>query len=393
MTAENYKFRMDRVRENMHGKADVFFLGPSSDFFYLCGYGNKADERLLLLVLPLDEPPFIIANLLYKEQLISLPSSGLFDEFIFWKDGEDPFIVLKAAMDKRKIPIKRIAAESRLPALFTIPLAKTFPSSEFILGNMLTEPLRQYKDEAELQLIRNACRQSDAALTVLMGEGEGALATPLGVGKAANDGKASRWLGKSEAEFFATLSGEFYNRGLKNFGAGIAVGANAAMPHHGSGKDKIESGKCLLVDFWGSLDSYFTDCTRTFHFGKPEKEFEKIHAIVLEAQEAAQAAVLPGKTLSDVDYAARSIIEKAGYGEFFTHRTGHGCGIDVHEGDSVNAGVNVLLERGMVFSIEPGIYLPGRFGVRIENLVAVTESGCEILHSFPKDLMVIGNLW
>ena len=389
MTAENLKFRMDRVRNNMLDKADVFFLGPSSDLFYLCGYGNKADERLLLLVLPNFTPPFILANLLYREQLINLSSSNLFDEFIFWKDGEDPFIVLKAEMEKRKIPTHRIAVESRLPALFTIPLAKTFPSSEFVLGNMLTEPLRQYKDEVELQLIRNACRQSDAALAALLGEGEGALATPLGVGEAVYDGRASFWLGKTEAEFFAALSGEFFNRGLKNFGAGIAVGANAAIPHHGSGKDKIESGKCFLVDFWGSLDSYFTDCTRTFHFGKPEKEFEKIHAIVLEAQEAAQNAVQPGNTLADVDYAARSIIEKAGYGEFFTHRTGHGCGIDVHEGDSVNMGVNVPLERGMVFSIEPGIYLPGRFGVRIENLVAVTESGCEILHSFPKDLMVI----
>ena len=143
------------------------------------------------------------------------------------------------------------------------------------------------------------------------------------------------------------------------------------------------------MDFWVRYEGYFTDCTRTFHMGQPEDEFIKVHAIVLEAQKAALAKACIGSTLGDVDYAARSVIEKAGYGEYFTHRTGHGCGIDVHEGDSVNSGVNVPIKPGMVFSIEPGIYLPGRFGVRIENLIAVGKNGKEVLHSFPRELMII----
>ena len=169
----------------------------------------------------------------------------------------------------------------------------------------------------------------------------------------------------------------------------MAVGANAALPHYGVGKAVIEKGKCLLVDFWSRLEGYYTDCTRTFHFGRPDREFEKIHAIVLEAHLAAEAAARPGNTLGDVDFAARSVIEKYGYGEYFTHRTGHGIGIDIHEGDSVNKGVKTPIAPGMVFSIEPGIYFPGRFGVRIENLVATGEKGPEALHAYPRELKVI----
>jgi Xaa-Pro dipeptidase len=151
----------------------------------------------------------------------------------------------------------------------------------------------------------------------------------------------------------------------------------------------MEKGSSLLVDFWGSYQGYCTDCTRTFCLGKPDRQFEEIYAIVLEAHLAAEAQAVPGNTLADVDVAARSIIEKHGYGEYFTHRTGHGLGIDVHECISVNKGENIPIEPGMVFSIEPGIYLPGRLGVRIENLVAIGEKGAEVLHDFPRELTVI----
>ena len=143
------------------------------------------------------------------------------------------------------------------------------------------------------------------------------------------------------------------------------------------------------MDFTAHCGGYYTDCTRTFHFGKPEPEFEKIYAIVLEAHLAAEAKAQPGNVLEEVDIASRNIIEKAGYGEYFNHRTGHGLGIDIHEGDPVNTGVKVPIKPGMVFSIEPGIYIPGRFGVRIENLVAIGEKGPELLHSYPRELKVI----
>lgn len=266
--------------------------------------------------------------------------------------------------------MKMAALEPQIPALFSLPISKAFPAACFELGSPITEPLRQYKDASELDLIRRACRESDRALTALIDKG-------------------SYWIGKTETEFYDALSAEFSRGGLDCFGAGIAVGANAAVPHHSTGRTAIEKGKCFLADFWARLDGYFTDCTRTFHFGRPEKEFEDIYAIVLEAHLAAEAKAKPGNTLADVDFAARSVIEKHGYGEYFTHRTGHGIGIDVHEGDPVNKGVNVPMAPGMVFSIEPGIYLPGRFGVRIENLVAINENGAEVLHSYPRELKII----
>ena len=364
-----YRGRLEKVREKMaENGVDIFLVSPSSNFFYLTGCSLHLDERLFLLVLPsaIKSRPFVLANLLYKEQV----GQFLAADSVFWKDGEDPYALLKAEIEERGMGFAVAALEPSLPSLFSLPLAKSFPGARFVLGSPLIDPLRQIKDDNELDLIRRACRESDRALAELMDRGE-------------------YWTGKTEEEFSGELSNELRKGGVSSFGAIVAVGENAALPHYGTGNAIIEKEKCLLVDFWGRLDGYFTDCTRTFHFGKPEKEFEKIHAIVLAAQEAAQQKARPGNTLGDVDEAARSVIEKNGYGEYFTHRTGHGLGIDVHEGESASSGVTAPLEPGMVFSIEPGIYLPGRFGVRIENLVAIRESGAEILHSYPRELQII----
>ena len=367
MNTQIYLERMGKVRNLMNEKGiDAFLAGPSSSLFYLTGYGIGPDERLLLLVILKDHEPFIIANKLYKEQTKDLPVQ----KQIYWKDGENPYKLLKDEIVTQNIRIKTAAIEPQITALFTLPLKETFSDTQFILGSSLIEPLRQYKDEYELDQIRKACRESDRVLSALIEKG-------------------NYWLGKTEYEFLRELCGEFENSGLTSAGGSVQYGANAAIPHYSTGKTRIEKGSCLLVDFWGCYNRYYTDCTRTFHFGKPDSEFEKIYAIVLEAHLAAEAKARCGNLLEDVDIAARSVIEKYGYGEYFTHRTGHGLGIDVHEGDSVNQGVKVLIKSGMVFSIEPGIYLPGRFGVRIENLVAIRESGAEVLHNSPRELKLI----
>ena len=303
-----YLGRLQKVREEM-AKAgiDVFFVGPSSNLFYLTGYGAKGDERLLLLVLPRTGEPFILANLLYKEQVKSLPVK----EFVYWKDGEEPFGVLRNEFGKRNIPVKKAALEGHIPAFFSLPLSGIFPGSLFVLGSFLTDTLRQCKDPSEIDPIRRASREMDRALAAV-------------IDIAATGGAGSYWIGKTETAFRDELFAELHRGGLHSPGAIVAVGANAAVPHHSAGSTVIEKGKCLLVDFWSRLEGYYTDCTRTFHFGKPEGEFEKIYAIVLEAHLAAEAAALPGNLLGDVDNAARSVIEKYGYGEYFTHRTGHG---------------------------------------------------------------------
>ena len=365
-----YHNRMQKAKAEMaNAGIDVFLLGPSSNLFYLTGYAAKGDERLFLLVLPLEGAangePFILANLLYKEQVKSLPVK----EFVYWKDGEDPFCLLKAEIKSRNIPVKKTALEPHIPALFSLPLAQALPGTQFVLASPLMDTLRHIKGQDELELIRRASRESDRALAAVMDRGSG-------------------WIGKTETEFRDELFAELHRGGLTSPGAAIAVGANAAIPHHDCGSTVIEKGKCLLVDFWSRLGGYYTDSTRTFHFGKPDPEFEKIHAIVLEAHLAAETAARPGNTLGDVDKAARSVIEKHGYGEYFTHRTGHGIGIEVHEGSPVNKGIQTPIEPGMVFSIEPGIYLPGRFGVRIENIVIAGENGPEPLHVYPRELKI-----
>jgi len=367
MNQQIYLERMEKVREKMNEKGiDVFLAGPSSNLFYLTGYGIGPDERLLLLVLPKNSGTFLIANLLYKEQTKDLPVENQ----VYWKDGEDPFTLLKAEIDRRNIKIKTMALEPQIPSLFSLPLSKTFSETQFFLGSELTEPLRQIKDESELDLIRRACKESDSALSALIDKGD-------------------YWIGKTEIDFLRELGAQMDRAGLTSAGGSVQVGENAAIPHYTTGSAQIQRGKCLLVDFWGQYKKYFTDCTRTFHFGKPDSEFEKIHAIVLEAHLAAEAKAKAGNTLEDVDLAARNVIEKNSYGEYFTHRTGHGLGIDVHEGDSVNKGVKTVIKPGMVFSIEPGIYIPGRFGARIENLVAIRENSTEILHNFPRELKII----
>ena len=359
--------RMEKVRSKMYEKGiDVFLTGPSSNLYYLTGYCIDSDERLLLLVLPKDNEPFLIVNLLFREQVGDL----IIKERVYWKDGEDPFLLLKTEIKNRNIKMKTVALEPQIPSLFSLPLRETFSETQFVLGSSLTEPLRLLKDETELGLIRKACKESDRALTILIGKGD-------------------YWLGKTESDFLRELSMELDLAELTSIGGSVQVGVNAAIPHYNTGNTKIQKGKCLLVDFWGQYKRYFTDCTRTFHFGKPDSEFEKIYSIVLEAHLAAEEKARAGNTLENVDLAARNVIEKNGFGGYFTHRTGHGLGIDVHEGDSVNRGVKTVIKPGMVFSIEPGIYIPGRFGVRIENLVVINESNTEILHNFPRELRII----
>ena len=367
MDANVYRRRMEKVREEMaKSGTTVFFVSPSSNLLYLTGYALSGDERLFLLALPAESEPFLIANLLYKEQTKNLPVK----DQIFWKDGEDPFAIVTAELEKRGIKMKKAALEPQMPAFFALPLREALPGAAFELGSPLIDHLRQYKDESEIELIRKACKASDRALGVLIEKG-------------------SYWLGKTESEFFMALRTEINRDGITNFAGSIQTGPNAAIPHYTTGAGVIEKGKCLLCDFWGRYEGYYTDCSRTFHFGKPDPEFEKIYAAVLEAQLAAEAKARPGNLLEDVDIAARDIIAKHGYGEYFTHRTGHGLGIDMHEGDSVNTGVKVPIKPGMVFSVEPGIYIPGRFGVRIENLVAIGEKGPEMLHSYPRELNII----
>lgn len=369
MKESPFKQRVGRLLSILNEEnIDLMVVTPSSDMKYLCGYSVNGDERFLAMIISNSCEPFIIANSLYAAQVEQTPVA----DFCYWNDGDKPFEMLKQAFTKRGISFRKVAVNSAMPALFSLQLQGTFPDVELINGSPLVQRLRIYKDRSEMDALIGATQRGMLALRGCIEKGD-------------------YWLDKKETDFLAEFSMEMTKMGLGNPGACVAVGANAAIPHHCTGETKIQNGKCLLIDFGGDYKNYWTDMTRTFHFGKPSQKFIDIYHIVLEACLAGEAAAKAGNKLEDVDIAARSVIQKAGYGEYFTHRTGHGIGIDYHEGPPAGLGEKTIISSGMAFSCEPGIYLPGEFGVRIEDEILIDDTGkTVILHdAFSKELMII----
>lgn len=352
------------MREN---GIDCFLITPSSDIKYFCGYSIGGDERLLTLVLAPGHEPFIVANALYKLQVEETPIT----DFVYWADGEDAFSCLAGALKERDIDIRTIAVDAAMSALFLIGIQGVLKKVKIINGSPLVQPMRVYKDKQELDYMIEASTRAEKSLEAVLSKG-------------------TEHLGKTETEFQAEMAFQLTKNGLQGNGGLIAVGQNAAAPHHHAGETKIQNGKCLLVDFGGAYQNYQSDMTRTFHFGKPAQRFRDVYNIVLEANLAGEEAAKAGNRLQDVDRAARAVIDRYGFGEYFIHRTGHGIGIDVHEGPSAGEGETTEIRPGMVFSCEPGIYLPGEFGIRIEDLVAIDLDGStKILNHMTKKLTVI----
>lgn len=346
---------------------DCMLIGPSSDMKYLSGYSIAGDERLLVMVIAPGHEPFILANSLYELQVAETPVEDL----VYWNDGDDPVALLRCQLEKRGIPYRKIAVNSGMPALFILQLQEQLKDPLLINATTYIQPLRIYKDRSEMDLMIQSTAKADIALKKIMDKG-------------------TYWVGKKESDLLAEFVMEMTMLGLANAGACVAVGANAAVPHHNTGETQISMGKCLLIDFGATFMNYSTDMTRTFHFGRPSSKFRDIYNIVLEACLAGEQAAKAGNQLQDVDKAARGVIEKAGYGAYFIHRTGHGIGIDFHEGPSAAAGETTYIRPGMAFSCEPGIYLPGEFGIRIEDQILIDDTGAtRILHSFPKELTII----
>jgi Xaa-Pro dipeptidase len=360
--------RIDNAKQLMVQECiDCLIITPSSDMKYLCGYAVKGDERFLALVLIPDKEPFIIANSLYEMQVLETPIRDV----VLWNDGDDPFKCLQNELLMHHVSPSIIAINSAMPALFSLPLGELYPSSQLRDFSPLLQKLRMYKDRAEMDAMIAATAKADIALNNCIIKGK-------------------QWLGKTESEFLAQLNIEMTKLGVRDVGAIVAVGANSAIPHYCTGDTCIENGQCLLVDFGGTFMNYNTDMTRTFYFGTPDKKFVEIYNIVLEACLAGEAAAKIGNKLEDVDFAARNVIKNAGYEKYFIHRTGHGIGIDCHEGPSVQHGEKTVISSGMAFSCEPGIYLPGEFGIRIEEQILIEEDGTtHVLHSFPKHLISI----
>jgi Xaa-Pro aminopeptidase len=346
---------------------DALLVGPSADLRYLAGYDAPALERMTLLAVPLDGEPTLVVPELERPRA-EASSAGDIARIASWGETEDPLHLVRKALPGR---LRRAAVGDRLWAGFVLRLQEAFPGASFTVASEVTAPLRARKDPEEVAALARAAEIAD------------------GVALALRETRAS---GRTERDVARWISGRLLEGGCErvNF-AIVASGPNAASPHHEPGDRVLEPGDALVCDFGGLVEGYCSDITRTFVVGRaPDPELAEQYAVLGEAQEAGVRAVGPGVGAEDVDRAARRPIEEAGLGDLFVHRTGHGIGLEEHESPWIVSGNDEPLAPGMAFSVEPGVYAPGRHGARIEDIVVVTDSGVERLNHAPRDLAVVG---
>ncbi|HEX6230414.1 MAG TPA: Xaa-Pro peptidase family protein [Actinomycetota bacterium] len=338
---------------------------PGPDLVYLTGHDPPPLERLTLLALRPGSAPILLVPGLERPAAEAAPGiAGLRVEG--WEDGQDPFELAAAILGGGRFAISDQARASHLLALERAAPAGT----GFVAAGEALPPLRVVKDDGEVRALREAGRGADAAF------GEVILLA---------------FAGRRERDVAADLDRLLREHGHRSVDFTIVgSGPNGASPHHEAGPRAIEPGDAVVMDFGGVHEGgYCSDITRTVFVGEPSEEHVAVYEVVRRAQQAAFDAVRPGVAAQDVDRAAREVIADAGYGDRFIHRTGHGIGIEVHEPPYIVEGNATLLEPGMTFSDEPGIYLPGRFGVRIEDQVVVTPAGAERLNEASRDLTIV----
>ncbi|MFN2477757.1 MAG: M24 family metallopeptidase, partial [Pseudonocardiaceae bacterium] len=364
--------RLTRTCDATRGAGlDALLITPGPDLRYLLGVGGESHERLTCLVLPADGDPVLVVPALERPGLDGTPVPQLGLEIAEWTDGQDPYALVAAALCRSGSPVTRAGVGDAMPAAHVLALRDALPACEQKLASTVLAQLRMRKDSAEV-----------AALTV--------------AGKAIDrvHARMGEWLrvGRTEAQVGADVAAAIVEEG-HTAAAFVIVGSgpNGASPHHDVSARMLAPGDVVVVDIGGPTpDGYFSDCTRTYSLGEPASaDVAACYAVLQAAQDAAVAAVAPGVTAEQVDAAARVPITDAGFGERFIHRTGHGIGLDVHEQPYIVAGNDLVLEAGMAFSIEPGIYLPGRWGARIEDIVVVNGSGVTRLNHRPRDLAML----
>jgi D-alanyl-D-alanine dipeptidase len=285
-----------------------------------------------------------------------------------WTEVENP-AHLVASLVPDRTPTTTIAVGGQLYTYFLLRLQAAMPEGRFVVGDLVMEPVRMRKSSQEVELLRAASHCADAVWEAL-------IELPL--------------LGMTEKEILAHVHRLLLEKGHEAVGGGIVgIGANGASPHHHVSDRRVAKGDAVVADFGGTRKDYRSDLTRNFHVGPPDDEFLRVYEIVNEANQKAFEAVRPGVTAETLDRIARDHITQAGYGEAFLHRLGHGIGLDGHEAPYLVSGDRTVLDEGMTFSIEPGIYLEGRFGVRIEDIVVVTSGGAERLNESSHTLTVL----
>jgi Xaa-Pro aminopeptidase len=357
--------RLGRAAEETASRdLDALVVSPSPDLAYLTGYDPMPLERPTLLVLRPSRDPVMLVPELERAPAAASPVGGHL-ELVPWRDGSDPY----EAAARLLAGAERIAVADRLWATHLLGLQRELPDASFSPASAVIGRLRAVKDEHELGALRRAGRAADETFRQVV---------------------SMTFQGRSEEDVAHDLAELLVRNGHARADFTIvASGPNAASPHHEPGGRTILPRDAVVMDFGGELAGYLSDTTRTVVVSEAPDGFEQAYAAVQEAQAAAVDVVRPGLEAQEVDRTARTIIDAAGYGERFIHRTGHGIGLELHEPPYMVEGDRTILESGMTFSVEPGVYLEGRFGIRIEDIVAVTTEGVERLNRSSRELQVV----
>ena len=354
--------RIDRILENLEagGLSQMIVSDPYS-IFYLTGRFIQPGERFLALYLNRNGN-----HKIYINDLFTVPED-LGVEKVRFSDTEDAVALFCKATDRGSA----LGVDKKLQARFLLRMMDLHAAAGFVNASDCVDRVRSRKDERERSLMREASRINDLAMERFAG-----LIHP----------------GVTEIETAQQMEAVYRGLGAKgcSFPPLVGFGKNAAVGHHAPDGTVLKEGDCVLFDIGCRKDGYCSDMTRTYFFRRVSEHQKSVYEVVKKANETAESMIRPGVRFCDIDRAARGVIERAGYGPNFTHRLGHSIGIEVHEPGDVSESHAEAVQPGMVFSIEPGVYLEGDVGVRIEDLVLVTENGCEILNHASKDLRVIG---
>ena len=355
------KERIDGVVANMkEAGLDYLLISEPSSIDYLIDYVNNPGERMYVLMLGTKGDHKLFFNKLF------FVDKDLGIDIVWHSDVDD---ATQTIVDNLK-DVKKIGVDKHWSANFLLDLMEKLPDVKFVNGSKCVDYKRMVKDDREQQLMIEASIINDKAMAEMIKQ----VALDL-----------------SEVEVASKLKDIYQKLGASDisFDTIVAYGKNGANPHHENDDSRLKPGDSIIIDMGCKYQGYCSDMTRTVFYKEVSQEAKEVYELVKAANEAAEAMIKPGVRLCDIDKTARDLITKAGYGKEFNHRLGHFIGKDVHEYGDVSVNFDLEVQEGMIFSIEPGVYLPGKFGVRIEDLVLVTKDGCKVLNSYTKDLIVI----
>jgi Xaa-Pro aminopeptidase len=365
-TTEDFARRMERASaQAAEAGLTGVLVTPGPDLIYFTGYEPIAiTERITMLALQASREPAMLVPILERPDAEEAPAAAALS-LSDWTDGSDPYAVMAKVLDSHG----SYAISDTAWAMHVLALQQALPDSRYVSTTSTLPMLRAIKDGDELERLAAAGAAADASFEQI---------------------KGVRFAGRRESEIAAELAGFLTDTGHSQVDfTVVGSGPNGANPHHEMSERVIEEGDMVVLDFGGLKDKYGSDTTRTVHVGEATAEERKVYEIVRQAQQTAFEAVRPGIECQEIDRGARKVIADAGYGEYFIHRTGHGIGLTTHEPPYMVEGERRALEPGMCFSIEPGIYLPGRFGVRIEDIVTVTPEGGRRLNNTTHELQIV----